>query len=115
MLSIGRVQTPTLALVVNRQLEIDNFQPYPYWELKTTYKEVLFTAKEAKFNDPSKANEVKSRIKDLPFTITNFTKKKGKDYAPRLFDLTALQVECNKKFGFSADDTLKVYTISIRE
>ena len=107
VLSIGRVQTPTLALVVNRQLEIDNFQPYPYWELKTTYKEVLFTAKEAKFNDPSKANEVVSRIKDLPFTITNFTKKKGKDYAPRLFDLTALQVECNKKFGFSADDTLK--------
>lgn len=107
VLSIGRVQTPTLALVVDRQLAIDNFKPAPYWELKTNYKNVIFTAKEAKFQDQEKANEVVGRIRDLPFTITNFSKKKGKDYAPKLFDLTGLQVECNKKFGFSADDTLK--------
>ena len=139
VLSIGRVQTPTLALIVNRQQEIENFVPKQYWELKTTYRDVLFNAvvkksdeeliAEAEKNkkddetiDISKidnpgmdpiANEAAGlalveRIKDLPFVVTDVMKKPGKEYPPRLYDLTSLQVDCNKKFGFSADDTLKL-------
>jgi len=139
VLSIGRVQTPTLALIVNRQQEIENFVPKQYWELKTTYRDVLFNAvvkksdeeliAEAEKNkkddetiDISKidnpgmdpvANEADGlalveRLKNLPFEVTDVTKKPGKEYPPRLYDLTSLQVDCNKKFGFSADETLKL-------
>ena len=139
VLSIGRVQTPTLALIVNRQQEIENFVPRQYWELKTTYRDTLFNAivkksdeeliaeaeKNKKDDEPidiSKvvnpgmepiANEADGlalveRIKNLPFEVTDVTKKAGKEYPPRLYDLTSLQVDCNKKFGFSADETLKL-------
>ena len=139
VLSIGRVQTPTLALIVNRQQEIENFVPRQYWELKTTYRDTLFNAivkksdeeliaeaeKNKKGDEPvdiSKidnpgmepiANEAEGlalleRIKNLPFVVTDVTKKPGKEYPPRLYDLTSLQVDCNKKFSFSADETLKL-------
>ena len=139
VLSIGRVQTPTLALIVNRQQEIENFVPKQYWELKTTYREVLFNAvvkksdeeliaeaeKNKKDDEPIDISKVDNpgmdpianekeglalvdRIKDLPFEVTDVTKRPGKEYPPRLYDLTSLQVDCNKKFGFSADDTLKL-------
>jgi len=148
-LSIGRVQTPTLALIVNRQREIDNFVPRTYWELKTTYRNTVFNAiirkseedlleeiqkqQEAKDKKGEKGKDIViptlaelqqtnigidpipsaeageqllERLRDLPFMVTRIEKKKGTEYAPRLFDLTSLQVECNKKFGFSADKTL---------
>ncbi len=149
VLSIGRVQTPTLALIVNRQLEIENFVPRQYWELKTNYRNTTFSAilkrsDEELVADMEKLKEkaekagtpfdalrtmqqleaanpgidpianseagmaLVERIKELPFTVTDVQKKPGKEYAPRLFDLTSLQVECNKKFGYSADDTLKL-------
>ena len=139
VLSIGRVQTPTLALIVNRQLEIQNFEPKQYWELKTLYRDVTFSAlirksdeelileaeeKKADASKKAKKNEenrgidpianreegeaLVERIKYLPFEITEVTRKEGKEYASRLFDLTSLQVECNKKFAFSADETLKL-------
>lgn len=134
VLSIGRVQTPTLALIVNRQLEIENFQPKQYWELKTTYRDTVFSALIRKSDEELAAEEEKSggkvkrtenpgidpiasreegealveRIKNLLFTVTSVVKKDGKEYAPRLFDLTSLQVECNKKFAYSADETLKL-------
>lgn len=134
VLSIGRVQTPTLALIVNRQLEIENFQSKQYWELKTTYRDTAFSALIRKSDEELAAEEEKSggkvkrtenpgidpiasreegealveRIKNLPFTVTSVVKKDGKEYAPRLFDLTSLQVECNKKFAYSADETLKL-------
>ncbi len=108
VLSIGRVQTPTLALIVNRYLEIRNFKPETYWELKTRYRDVLFSAKNGKFQVKEEAEEIIRRVKDAPFTILSFSKKKGKESPPRLFDLTSLQVECNKKFAFSADQTLKL-------
>lgn len=137
VLSIGRVQTPTLALIVNRQLEIENFVPKQYWELKTVYRETTFSAlirksdeeialeeekakaagktkkpEENRGIDPiataEKGQELLDRIKDLPFTVTSVTKKEGKEFPPRLFDLTSLQVECNKKFAYSADETLKL-------
>lgn len=139
VLSIGRVQTPTLALIVNRQLEIQNFEPRQYWELKTVYRDTTFSAilrkseeelilEAEKQKDSSSASKARKeeenrgidpitdrergmalleQIKNAPFTITNVTKKNGKEAPPRLFDLTSLQVECNKKFAFSADDTLK--------
>ena len=152
VLSIGRVQTPTLALIVNRQLEIENFVPKQYWELKTVYRDTTFSAlikkseedilldaekkgdatanagkkvedKDAASNGSEERDEnnpgiepIESRengeallaqIRDLPFTVTDVSKREGKEYAPRLFDLTSLQVECNKKFAFSADETLK--------
>lgn len=139
VLSIGRVQTPTLALIVNRQLEIQNFVPKQYWELKTVYRDTTFSAilkkseeelilEEEKQNDNTAASKAKKeeenkgiepitdrerglalleQIKNSPFTITNVTKKNGKEAPPRLFDLTSLQVECNRKFAFSADETLK--------
>ena len=139
VLSIGRVQTPTLALIVNRQQEIENFVPRQYWELKTTYRDTLFNAVVKKSDEELIAEAEKNkkddevvdiskidnpgmepisteadgmalveRLKNLPFEVTNVTKKPGKEYPPRLYDLTSLQVDCNKKFGFSADDTLKL-------
>ena len=140
VLSIGRVQTPTLALIVNRQLEIQNFVPKQYWELKTVYRDTTFSAllkkseeelileaeknKEAiaagkkpkkeeenrgiePITDRERGMALLEQIKNSPFTITGVTKKEGKEAPLRLFDLTSLQVECNKKFAFSADDTLK--------
>ena len=108
VLSIGRVQTPTLALIVNRQNEIDHFKPEPYWELKTLYRGVTFSATKGKFTDKAEGERFLSEVVDDPFVITQVTAKKGKEFAPRLFDLTSLQVECNRKFAFTADDTLKL-------
>lgn len=107
VLSIGRVQTPTLALVVSRQLEIENFVPKDYWELKTLYRDTLFSASGKNFEVEEKGMELVERIKDLHLTITGVTKKAGKEAPPRLFDLTSLQVECNKKLNLGADETLK--------
>ena len=107
VLSIGRVQTPTLALVVNRQKEIDNFKPEQYWELKTTYRDTSFSYTKGKFTKIEDGQALLEEIRPLNFVITDVTRKEGKDYAPRLFDLTSLQVECNRKYGYSADDTLK--------
>ena len=141
VLSIGRVQTPTLALIVNRQLEIQNFVPKQYWELKTVYRDTTFSAILRKSEEelvleaekqkeaiaagkkPKKEEENRGidpiadrerglalleQIKDSPFTVTSVTKKEGREAPLRLFDLTSLQVECNKKFAYSADETLKV-------
>jgi DNA topoisomerase-3 len=107
ILSIGRVQTPTLALVVNRQLEIDNFVPRDYWELKTIYKNTLFSSSLKGFDKEEDGLKRIEEIKNEEFYVTDVTKKKGKEAPPRLFDLTSLQVECNKKYGMSADLTLK--------
>lgn len=107
VLSIGRVQTPTLALIVERHKEIENFNPMPYWELKTNYRDVVFSASGGKFDAKEAAFEELEKIKGRPFNITDYTTKEGIESAPRLFDLTSLQVECNKKFGMSADETLK--------
>lgn len=108
VLSIGRVQTPTLALIVNRQNEIDNFKPEPYWELKTLYRDTLFSSTKGKFKLKEDGEKLLEVVKDNEFTIIDIAEKKGKEFAPRLFDLTSLQVECNKRFGFSADETLKL-------
>jgi len=108
VLSIGRVQTPTLALIVNRQLEIQNFTPEPYWELKTVYRETTFAATKGRFMTKEEGEEFLEKVKLSDFTVTDVSTKKGTEYAPRLFDLTSLQVECNKKFGYSADETLKL-------
>lgn len=108
VLSIGRVQTPTLALIVKRHKEIENFKPEAYWELKTVYRETTFAALQGKFKQKEEGEKLLQKITDKPFFITDITKKKGKEPPPRLFDLTSLQVECNKKFAFSADDTLKI-------
>ncbi len=107
VLSIGRVQTPTLALVVARQLEIENFVPKDYWELKTMYRDTLFSATGKTFDKEEKGAEIVEKIKDLPLCVTDVTKKAGKEAPPLLFDLTSLQVECNKKLNLGADDTLK--------
>lgn len=108
VLSIGRVQTPTLALIVNRQLEIENFKPEPYWELKTIYRDTTFSATKGRFTSEEEGREFLEKVKNSDFTVTDVSAKKGTEYAPRLFDLTSLQVECNKKFAFSADDTLRL-------
>ena len=108
VLSIGRVQTPTLALIVNRQLEIENFKPEPYWELKTVYRETTFSATKGKFTSKEEGLEFLETVKQSDFVVTDVSAKKGVEYAPRLFDLTSLQVECNKKFAYSADETLKL-------
>ena len=114
VLSIGRVQTPTLALIVKRQQEIENFVPRTYWELKTLYRDTTFSAQLPVEEDDyaitsfEQGQNLLDSIKDLPLKITSVEKKKGTEFAPRLFDLTSLQVECNKKFSLSADDTLKV-------
>jgi DNA topoisomerase-3 len=106
LLSIGRVQTPTLAIIVNRHLEIENFKPETFWELKTKYREVTFSACSGRFFSKEEAEKILLDIQNQLFTIISFTRKKGKESAPRLFDLTSLQVECNKKFGYSAELTL---------
>lgn len=108
VLSIGRVQTPTLALIVNRQNEIDNFKPKPYWELKTLYRDTLFSSTKGKFKLKKDGEKLLEMVKGSDFVITDIAEKKGKEFAPRLFDLTSLQVECNKRYGFSADETLKL-------
>lgn len=108
VLSIGRVQTPTLALIVNRQLEIENFKPEAYWELKTLYRDTLFSATKGRFSSVEEGNGFLETVKNADFFITDITTKKGTESVPRLFDLTSLQVECNKKHGFSADETLKI-------
>lgn len=108
VLSIGRVQTPTLALIVNRQLEIENFKPEPYWELKTVYRDTTFSATKGRFTTEEEGREFLEKVKNSDFTVTDVSAKKGTEYAPRLFDLTSLQVECNKKFAFSADETLRL-------
>lgn len=108
VLSIGRVQTPTLAMIVKRQLEIDHFTSEDFWELRTIYRETEFNSVLGKIKKEEKALYALSKIKEAPFVITSFEQKEGKEKPPRLFDLTALQVEANKKFGFSADQTLKL-------
>jgi DNA topoisomerase III, bacteria and conjugative plasmid len=108
VLSIGRVQTPTLALIVNRQNEIDNFTPEPFWELKTIYRDTTFSSTKGKFTKKEEGEAFLETVQTSDFHVTDVTKKKGKEYAPRLFDLTSLQVECNKKFAFTADETLKL-------
>lgn len=108
VLSIGRVQTPTLALIVNRQKEIENFVPEQYWELKTTYRDTVFSALKSRFSKKEDGIAVLELIKESPFTVTDVATKEGSEFPPRLFDLTSLQVECNKKFGYSADETLKM-------
>lgn len=107
VLSVGRVQTPTLAMIVARQREIDNFVPEDYWELKTNYRGVTFNSTRGRFKTEGEASAIVENIKSLPLTVTSVETKKGHEAPPRLFDLTSLQVECNKKFGMSADDTLK--------
>lgn len=138
VLSIGRVQTPTLALIVKRQQEIENFTPQQYWVLATVYRDTTFTAiirksdeelaeeesekketaKKAKkptenrgippITDLATGQALMDRIREVPFTVTEVSRKQGTEAPPRLFDLTSLQVECNKKFGYSADETLRL-------
>lgn len=108
VLSVGRVQTPTLAMVVNRFKEIQNFTPQPYWELQTLYREILFNYEEGRFLKKEDGEILANKVKESDFEIVSITKKAGKEYAPKLFDLTGLQVYCNNKFGFSADETLKI-------
>ena len=106
VLSIGRVQTPTLALIVRRQKEIDNFKPEPYWVLATVYRDTQFTATKGKFTSKEEGEKAFSTIEGKPFTIISVTKKKGAEQPKQLYDLTSLQVDCNRKFGFSAEMTL---------
>lgn len=108
VLSIGRVQTPTLALIVQRHQEISNFVPEDYWELKTLYREVTFNATSGRFKVEADAQSALQEIEDEPLVITDVSEKKGREAPQRLFDLTSLQVECNKKWGWTADDTLKL-------
>ena len=108
VLSIGRVQTPTLALIVNRQKEIDTFKPEPYWVLATVYRDTTFTATKGKFTSKEEGETAFQTIEGKPFTVTSVEKKKGTEQPPNLFDLTSLQVECNKKFGYSAETTLNL-------
>lgn len=108
VLSIGRVQTPTLALIVNRQKEIDQFTPEPYWVLSTIYRDTLFTATKGKFTSKDEGEAAFSTIADKPFTVTSVEKKNGTEAPKQLFDLTSLQVECNRKFGYSAETTLNI-------
>lgn len=108
VLSIGRVQTPTLALIVSRQREIENFVPEDYWEIKTEYRDTIFNSTRGKFKTEGAASEIVENIKEFPLTVTSVLKKKGKEAPPRLFDLTSLQVECNKKYSYSADETLRL-------
>lgn len=108
ILSVGRVQTPTLAMLVNRFKEIKNFKSQPYWELQTLYRNTLFSYEEGRFLKKEEGQVFADRVKESDFEIISVTKKKSKEYAPKLFDLTGLQVYCNNKFGFSADETLKM-------
>jgi DNA topoisomerase-3 len=108
VLSVGRVQTPTLAMLVNRFKDIENFKPQPYWELQTLYRDTLFSYEEGRFLKMEDGDVLAKKVKEHEFEIVSTTKKQGTEYAPKLFDLTGLQVYCNNKFGFSADDTLKI-------
>ncbi|MGJ8760510.1 MAG: DNA topoisomerase 3 [Polaribacter sp.] len=108
VLSVGRVQTPTLAMLVNRFFEIRDFKPQPYWELQTKYRNTLFNYEDGRFLKQKDGEVLANKVKESDFEIVSVTKKKGKEYAPKLFDLTGLQVYCNNKFGFSADETLKM-------
>jgi DNA topoisomerase-3 len=108
VLSIGRVQTPTLALIVNRQKEIDHFKPEPYWVLATVYRDTTFTATKGKFTSKEEGEQAFKDIEGKPFTVTKVEKKEGKEQPPQLYDLTSLQVDCNRKFGFSAETTLNL-------
>ena len=108
VLSIGRVQTPTLALIVNRQKEIENFKPEPYWVLATVYRDTTFTATTGKFTSKEEGEEAFATIEGKPFTVTKVEKKEGKEQPPQLYDLTSLQVDCNRKFGYSAEMTLNL-------
>ena len=107
VLSIGRVQTPTLALIVQRHKEIQNFKPTPYWVLQTEYRDVLFTSTHGKFKTQEEGMAIFNQIESKPFVVTNVNKKQGFESPRQLYDLTALQVDCNKKYGFSADLTLR--------
>lgn len=106
VLSIGRVQTPTLALIVQRQKEIDNFKPEPYWVLSTVYRDTLFTATSGKFTNKEDGEKAFALIDGKPFTITSVVKKNNTEQPRQLYDLTSLQVDCNRKFGYSAEMTL---------
>lgn len=108
VLSVGRVQTPTLALIVNRQREIQNFVPQDYWEIKTLYRDTTFNSTRGRYTSHDEAVAVMQAIKAFPLTVTGIETKKGREAPPRLFDLTSLQVECNRKFGYSADLTLRL-------
>ena len=108
VLSIGRVQTPTLALIVNRQKEIDNFKPEPYWVLSTIYRDTTFTATKGRFTSKEEGEAAFQVLEGKPFTVTDVQKKAGKEMPPQLYDLTSLQVDCNKKFGYSAEMTLNL-------
>lgn len=108
VLSIGRVQTPTLALIVNRQKEIDNFKPETYWVLATIYRDTTFTATKGRFDKKEEGEAAFKTIEGEPFTVTDVQKKKGTEAPPKLYDLTSLQVDCNKKFGYSAEMTLNL-------
>ena len=107
-LSVGRVQTPTLALIVRRQLEIDNFKPEPYWVLSTVYRDTTFTSTKGKFLNKEEGEKAFATIEGKPFTVTKVEKKEGKEQPPQLYDLTSLQVDCNRKFGYSAEQTLNL-------
>jgi DNA topoisomerase-3 len=108
VLSVGRVQTPTLAMLVKRYKDIINFTPKPYWELQTLYRDTIFNCEEGRFQKKEDGEKLVAKVKESDFEIIAVTKKKGKEYAPKLFDLTGLQVYCNTKFGFTADETLKM-------
>ncbi|MCM1318713.1 MAG: DNA topoisomerase 3 [Bacteroides sp.] len=108
VLSIGRVQTPTLALIVQRHFEIANFKPEDSWELRTVYRDVTFISTGDRFSTEEACVAEIQRLAPLPLSVTDVTKKKGREAPPRLFDLTTLQVECNKKWGWSADETLRL-------
>jgi DNA topoisomerase-3 len=108
VLSIGRVQTPTLALIVNRQKEIENFKPEPYWVLATVYRDTTFTATSGKFTSKEEGEKAFATIEGKPFTVTKVEKKEGKEQPPQLYDLTSLQVDCNRKFNYSAEMTLNL-------
>jgi DNA topoisomerase-3 len=108
VLSIGRVQTPTLAMVVDRFKEIENFKPQPYWELQTLYRDTLFSYEEGRFLKKEDGELLANKVKESDFEIISIERKNGNEFAPKLFDLTGLQVYCNTKFGFSADETLKI-------
>ena len=107
LLSVGRVQTPTLALIVERAEEIEHFVPEPYWEIKTIYRETAFATTAGRYSTVDKAQKILDKITGKPFSVTKVTKKKGKEAPPHLFDLTSLQIEANKKLGLSADETLR--------
>lgn len=108
VLSIGRVQTPTLALIVRRHFEIANFMPEDFWELKTVYRDTNFNATKGRFNNPEEAEALLTSLETQPFEVTSVTDKKGREAPPRLFDLTSLQVECNRRWGWTADESLQL-------